>query len=104
LDDCIDWRRRVHWELFSLEAEQKRDFIYVLDAVNVMYYFFTKPHKAGIFNLGSGQSHSWNELAEAMFLAVSKKPTIEYIEMPQELKTKYQYFTQAKMDKIRTAG
>jgi ADP-L-glycero-D-manno-heptose 6-epimerase len=86
------------------DGEQKRDFIYVKDALEVMYYFFTKPDKSGIFNLGMGQAHSWNDLAQAIFLALGMPPKIEYIEMPQELKAKYQYFTQAKMDKIKAFG
>lgn len=86
------------------DGGQKRDFIYVKDAINVMYYFFTRPAKSGIFNLGSGSARSWNELAEAMFLTLGRKPAIEYINMPQELRAKYQYFTQARMDKIRAAG
>ena len=86
------------------DGEQKRDFIYVKDAVNVMYYFFIKPDKAGIFNLGTGKSQSWNEVAQAMFSAVGKKPKIEYIAMPQEIKNKYQYFTQAKIEKLKSSG
>ncbi len=86
------------------DGEQKRDFIYVKDAVEVMYYFFSNPHKTGIFNLGTGEANSWNELARAMFLAVGRAPKIEYIEMPREIRAKYQYFTQAKMDKLNAAG
>ncbi|MDD5197010.1 MAG: ADP-glyceromanno-heptose 6-epimerase [Candidatus Omnitrophota bacterium] len=86
------------------DGEQKRDFVYVKDAIEVIYYFFRHPDKAGIFNLGSGKAQSWNELAEAMFLALGKKPGVEYIEMPAQIRDKYQYFTQAKMEKIRVAG
>jgi len=83
---------------------QKRDFVYVKDAIEVIYYFLRHPQEAGIFNLGSGRAQSWNELAEAMFLALGKKPKVEYIEMPEQLRDKYQYFTKAKMDKVRAAG
>lgn len=86
------------------DGEQKRDFIYVKDAVEVMYWFFMNPKRCGIFNLGTGVAHSWNELANAMFAAQEKEPKIEYIEMPEYLRPKYQYFTQARMDKIRAAG
>lgn len=86
------------------DGGQKRDFIYVKDAVTIMYYFFVKKDKAGIFNLGTGNPRSWNELAEAMFLAVGKDPALEYIEMPPQIKPGYQYFTQAKIDKLRGAG
>lgn len=86
------------------DGEQKRDFIYVKDAVEAMYYFFTKPGKTGVFNLGTGKSQTWNEVAQAMFSALGEEPKIEYIEMPQEIRSKYQYFTQANVDKIRLAG
>lgn len=86
------------------DGEQKRDFIYVKDAVEVMYYFFIHPEKTGIFNLGTGQACAWNDLAGAMFLAVGKNPMIEYIEMPEQIRDKYQYFTQAGISKLRAAG
>ncbi|MGE4357104.1 MAG: ADP-glyceromanno-heptose 6-epimerase [Candidatus Omnitrophota bacterium] len=86
------------------DGEQKRDFIYVKDAVEVMFYFFTQPNKAGIFNLGTGEAHSWNEVAEAMFSALGLKPKIEYIDMPEDIRPRYQYFTQANIDKLRSAG
>ncbi|MFH0855824.1 MAG: ADP-glyceromanno-heptose 6-epimerase [Candidatus Omnitrophota bacterium] len=86
------------------DGAQKRDFIYVKDAVEIMYFFFTKPDKRGIFNLGAGKPQTWNELAQACFSALGREPKIEYIEMPQEIKPKYQYFTQAKMEKVRAAG
>ena len=86
------------------DGEQKRDFIYVKDAVDVLMYFLKHPEKSGIFNLGSGVAHSWNDLAKAMFSAIGKEPCIEYIDMPETLRSKYQYFTQAKMDKLRKTG
>ena len=86
------------------DGEQKRDFIYVKDAVEVIYYFFQNPQVCGIFNLGTGVARSWNDLAAAMFAALSLKPKIEYIPMPEQIRDKYQYFTQAKMDKLRASG
>lgn len=86
------------------DGGQKRDFIYVKDVVEVAYFFLVNPKKAGIFNLGSGKAVTWNQLAEAMFVAAGRKPEIEYIDMPQELKDKYQYFTQADMGKLRSCG
>lgn len=86
------------------DGEQKRDFVYVKDAVEVMYYFFLHPDKTGIFNLGTGYARSWNDVARAMFAALDKESRIDYVEMPEELRSKYQYFTQAKMDKVREAG
>lgn len=86
------------------DGEQKRDFIYVKDAVEVMYYFFCNPGKTGIFNLGTSEARSWNDLARAMFAATDKEPVIEYIDMPESLREKYQYFTQADITKLRDAG
>lgn len=86
------------------DGAQKRDFIYVKDAVEVMYYFFTHPDKTGIFNLGSGTARTWNDLARAMFSSLGKTPQIEYIDMPEMIREKYQYFTEAKMNKLKQVG
>lgn len=86
------------------DGEQKRDFIYVKDAVEVMYYLFCNPKITGIFNLGTGQARSWNDLAKAMFSAIGKDAAIDYIEMPENLREKYQYFTQADMTKLKEVG
>ena len=86
------------------DGEQKRDFLYVKDATEVVMEFFKKPKIHGIFNLGSGVAKTWNDLAHALFKALGHKPNIEYIEMPQILRDKYQYFTQADLKKIRAAG
>ena len=86
------------------DGEQKRDFIYVKDAVEIMYYLFRNPKITGIYNLGTGKARSWNELVHAMFDALEKKPVIEYIEMPESLRPKYQYFTQADMSNLNKAG
>ncbi|MDD3905817.1 MAG: ADP-glyceromanno-heptose 6-epimerase [Candidatus Omnitrophica bacterium] len=86
------------------DGEQKRDFIYVKDVVDVLAYFLEHSKQSGIFNLGCGAAHSWNELGRAMFTALGKKPCMEYVDMPEGLRPKYQYFTRAKMDKLRKAG
>ena len=86
------------------DGEQKRDFIYVKDAVEVIYYFYKNSEKRGIYNLGTGHARSWNDLAKAMFAALGTKPLIEYIEMPEEIRGQYQYYTQAKIDKLRVCG
>lgn len=86
------------------DGEQKRDFVYIKDTVEVMYYFFLHPDATGIFNLGTGCARSWNDVANAMFRALNMPPRIDYIEMPAALRPNYQYFTEAKMDKLRTAG
>jgi ADP-L-glycero-D-manno-heptose 6-epimerase len=86
------------------DGEQKRDFIYVKDAVDVVIFFLENPQINGIFNLGTGHAQTWNELAQALFAAVGRAPHIEYIDMPQHLQPRYQYFTQADMTKLRQAG
>ncbi|MDD3375563.1 MAG: ADP-glyceromanno-heptose 6-epimerase [Candidatus Omnitrophica bacterium] len=85
-------------------GEQKRDFIYIKDAVDIVMHFFENPNLSGIYNVGTGRAQSWNELAFALFNAVGKKPNIEYIEMPFDLRDQYQYFTQADMQKLRSTG
>jgi ADP-L-glycero-D-manno-heptose 6-epimerase len=86
------------------DGEQKRDFIYVKDAVDIVYYFLEHKNKRGIFNVGSGKARSWNDLAKAMFRALGLKPNIEYIDMPPEIRDKYQYFTQADLRKLKSTG
>ncbi|MBI2251611.1 MAG: ADP-glyceromanno-heptose 6-epimerase [Armatimonadetes bacterium] len=85
-------------------GEQKRDFIYIKDALDIIYYFIEHPNKKGIFNLGTGKAHTWNQLVYAIFSALDMKPKIEYIDMPEGLKDNYQYYTQANLIKLRKAG
>ncbi len=85
------------------DGEQKRDFIYVKDAVRmVMFLLENRCH--GIYNIGSGRAETWNSLATAVFKAMDKPVNIEYIEMPEHLRGKYQYYTCADIAKIRNAG
>jgi len=86
------------------DGEQKRDFIYVKDAVDVVLFFLERPHVNGIYNVGTGQARTWNDLANALFAAVDKRPHIDFVDMPSELRSKYQYFTEAQMSKLRAAG
>jgi ADP-L-glycero-D-manno-heptose 6-epimerase len=86
------------------DGEQKRDFLYVKDAVAMTLYLAATASAQGIFNLGSGQAHSWNEVARALFAALGLPPRIEYIEMPESIRGQYQYFTQADISKLRAAG
>jgi ADP-L-glycero-D-manno-heptose 6-epimerase len=87
-----------------LDGEQKRDFIYIKDAIDVMYFLFKNPSKTGIFNLGTGKARTWNDVAKSMFMAIGKKENIEYIDMPDNLKTRYQYYTQAQLGNLKKAG
>ncbi|MBL7156640.1 MAG: ADP-glyceromanno-heptose 6-epimerase [Candidatus Omnitrophica bacterium] len=86
------------------DGEQKRDFIYVKDTMELVYHFFKNPEMRGIFNIGTGYAQTWNALAEALFAALGKKPNIEYVDMPQSLRDKYQYFTEADLTKLKKAG
>jgi ADP-L-glycero-D-manno-heptose 6-epimerase len=86
------------------DGGQRRDFVYIKDVVDVMYFLFKNPLKTGIFNLGTGKSRTWNDVAKSMFAAAGRKESIEYIDMPDYLRPKYQYFTEAKMDNLRKAG
>ena len=85
-------------------GEQVRDFVFVKDAVEVTLFCGENPQASGLFNCGTGKARSWNDLAKAVFAAMGLEPNIEYIEMPPTLRSKYQYFTQAEMGKIRAAG
>jgi len=87
-----------------MDGQQKRDFVYVKDCVDVMFHLFENPDTTGIYNLGTGKARTWNDVANAMFIAAGKKPKIRYIEMPDYLRPKYQYYTQAEMSKLRDAG
>lgn len=86
------------------DGGQKRDFVYVKDIVEAMWFLLKNPSKTGIFNLGTGKARTWNDIAKAMFAAAGKKENIEYIEMPDYLQPKYQYFTEADMTKLKAAG
>jgi len=84
------------------DGDQKRDFIYVKDAVRMTYAFFTND-KGGIYNVGRGVAETWNSLATAVFTGLGAKHNIQYIEMPQDLIGKYQNYTCADMTKTRNA-
>jgi ADP-L-glycero-D-manno-heptose 6-epimerase len=86
------------------DGEQVRDFLYVKDAVNMTLFFFDNPYINGIFNIGTGETRTWNDLVIAVFVGMGRKPNIEYIEMPASIRNQYQYFTQADLSKLRRAG
>ncbi len=86
------------------DGEQKRDFLYVKDAVDMALFFYDNPETSGIYNLGAGVARSWNDLAKAVFTAMGKKPNIEYIDMPDSVRNQYQYFTEADITKLRDTG
>ena len=86
------------------DGEQKRDFIYVKDAVDMTLFFLEHEDKNGIFNIGTGRAQTWIELVTALFKAVGKPVNIEYVDMPEDIREKYQYFTEANLTKLRNAG
>lgn len=85
-------------------GEQKRDFIYVKDICKVIKFMIENKEVSGLFNLGTGEARSFYDLAKATFNALSLNENIEFIDMPENIKEKYQYFTQAEMDKLRKVG
>lgn len=86
------------------DGGQLRDFVWVKDVVAVMLWLFDNPGVSGIFNVGSGQARSFRDLVTAIFTALGRDPAIEYFDMPEELRGKYQYFTQADMARLTAAG
>lgn len=86
------------------DGEQMRDFLYVKDAIRMTLHLAETPSAGGLFNLGSGEAHTWVELATAIFTALGKEPNIEFIDMPEHLQSKYQYYTCADITKLRGSG
>ena len=86
------------------DGEQKRDFVYVKDAVEMTLFFLEHKDKNGLYNVGGGTARTWNALVTALFNAVGKPVNVEYVDMPEHLAEKYQYFTEANLGKIKKAG
>lgn len=85
------------------DGEQKRDFVYIADVVDVIRFFLEeRPSASGIYNVGTGEARTFNDIASAVFRALGKESNIQYIDMPEGLKDKYQYFTEADMSSLRT--
>lgn len=86
------------------DGQQKRDFLYVKDAVDMTLHFLENPDLAGVFNIGTGKARPFDDLAEAIFDALDQPTQIEYFEMPDHLRENYQYFTKADLSKLRDSG
>ena len=86
------------------DGEQKRDFLYVKDAVAMTLHLAANKKAGGLYNIGSGAARTWIDLANSVFAALDKKPKVEFIEMPEAIRDKYQYFTQADISRLRAAG
>ncbi len=86
------------------DGEQKRDFIYVKDVTAVMFCFMKNRMTSGIYNLGTGKARTFIDLTKSTFRSMNKPVQIEFIDTPEDIRDKYQYFTEARMDKLRKAG
>ena len=86
------------------DGGQRRDFVYVADCVQVMLWLLANPQVSGIFNLGTGRARSFAELARALYAAVDKPPRLTYVDTPLEIRPNYQYFTEARMERLRALG
>jgi ADP-L-glycero-D-manno-heptose 6-epimerase len=86
------------------DGEQKRDFVYVKDVVEVCYYLMQHRRDSGIYNLGSSKARTFLDLAKNIFYALDKKPKIKFIDTPLDIRNNYQYFTEANMEKLASIG
>ena len=94
---------KSHSKNFS-NGEQSRDFVYVKDVVKTLIFFFKNQNKSGIYNLGTGESRSFNDLIFITFKALKKECKISYIDIPDDIRDTYQYYTRAKISKLRNIG
>ena len=86
------------------DGEQRRDFIYVDDVVRVVTWLLATPSVSGLFNVGTGKARSFKDLITAAYAALGTRPNIAYVDMPEAIRGTYQYFTQAQVDRLRSAG
>ncbi len=86
------------------DGEQLRDFVYVKDVVNVCMFLLNHRKDSGLYNLGSGQARSFKDLVKNTFKALDKEPDISFIPTPEDIRDKYQYFTEANMEKLKSIG
>jgi ADP-L-glycero-D-manno-heptose 6-epimerase len=86
------------------DGGQKRDFVWVGDTVDVMMWLYDHPEVSGLFNLGSGKARGFADLAATVFRARGEAPRIRYVDTPEALRPRYQYFTEARMERLRAAG
>jgi len=86
------------------DGEQMRDFIYVKDVIDVVIFLMEERPFSGLFNLGTGRAETFLHLVEGVFRGLDKEPEISYIDTPEDIRDKYQYYTRAEMDKLFEAG
>ncbi|MEH2486971.1 ADP-glyceromanno-heptose 6-epimerase [Bradyrhizobium sp. AZCC 2230] len=86
------------------DGDQRRDFIYVDDVVRVILWLLATPAVSGLFNVGTGKARSFRDLMLAAYAALGTRPNIDYIDMPEQIRGSYQYFTESKVDRLHRAG
>lgn len=86
------------------DGEQSRDFIYVKDVVDVIIFLMENRPESGLYNLGTGKARTFMDLVTSTFKAMGKEPDISFMDTPEDIRDKYQYFTEADMDKLKKAG
>ncbi len=86
------------------DGGQMRDFVYVKDVLSVVEFLMETRRQSGIYNLGTGQARTFLDLAKGVFAALGKEPTISFIDTPEDIRDKYQYYTQANMQKLHSIG
>jgi ADP-L-glycero-D-manno-heptose 6-epimerase len=86
------------------DGAQMRDFVWVDDCVDVLLWLYDNPDKQGLYNVGSGKARSFLDLTHAVYKALGRTPEIEWVDTPKEIRAKYQYFTEARIDRLRAAG
>lgn len=107
---CLEIRETGRMRLFAsdrpdyADGGQMRDFIYVKDCAEAMWWLMSNPSVNGLFNLGFGRARTWNDLARAIFAAMNRPEVIEYVPLPEHLRGKYQYFTEAAMGRLAKTG
>jgi ADP-L-glycero-D-manno-heptose 6-epimerase len=100
---------KSHKEGFK-DGQQLRDFVYVKDVLKICYWLMEQYEKesgsvaSGLYNLGTGKARSFEDLAKSTFKGLNKEPVIDFIDMPEDIRDKYQYFTEANMQKLKDAG
>lgn len=103
-------RKNGHVKLFRShkpeykDGEQLRDFVYIKDVVDVLYFMMQKHPESGLYNLGTGKARTFLDLAKATFRGLDKSPDIRFIDTPEDIRDKYQYFTEANIKKLKNAG
>src|ERR1700733_15863458 len=86
------------------DGDQRRDFIYVEDVVRVMMWLLATPSVSGLFNVGTGNARSFKDLMLSAYAALGTVPNIQYVDMPEQIRGSYQYFTQGDVDRLQRAG